>query len=128
MIGKIDFAYAGDLDYKPVLDKLAVPEVAPAEVGKAILAFVERIEAHEGFTAAMLEHEATAWMTALGWDKGNAFMILRVAISGRTSSPELFPTMEVLGKEITRRRLRMAAAALAAAPKPPQPPKPQSLT
>ena len=118
VIAKIDFVYAGDLDYKPVLGELAVPEVAPADVGKALLAFVERFEAREGFTAAMLDEEATAWLAGLGWPKKSAFMVLRVATSGRTQSPELFPTMEVLGKEITRRRLRMAAAALAAIPKP----------
>jgi glutamyl-tRNA synthetase len=50
-------------------------------------------------------------------------MALRVAISGRTASPELFPTMEVLGKEMTRRRLRRAAEALAAAPAPAAAPK-----
>jgi glutamyl-tRNA synthetase len=36
-------------------------------------------------------------------------MLLRVAVTGRTTSPPLFATMEVLGKEITRRRLRRAA-------------------
>ena len=54
----------------------------------------------------------------------NAFMVLRVAISGRTSSPELFPTMEVLGKEITRRRLRKPRRRSRAMPKPAQPEAP----
>jgi glutamyl-tRNA synthetase len=34
---------------------------------------------------------------------------LRLAISGRKATPPLFDTMVVLGKEITRRRLRRAA-------------------
>ena len=122
--GKIDFVYAGDLDYKPVLAEMVVPEVAPADVAAALLAFVERFETREGFTVAMLEEESTAWLAGLGWQKKHAFMLLRLAISGRTTSPDLFPTMEVLGKEITRRRLREAARALLAPPPPaPKPPK-----
>ena len=38
-----------------------------------------------------------------------AFMLLRLAVTGRKASPPLFETMAVLGKEITRRRLRRAA-------------------
>jgi glutamyl-tRNA synthetase len=117
-LGKVDFLYAGDLDYKPVIAELAVPDVAPHDVAKALVAFVERFEAREGFTAAMLDEEAKLWVLGLGWKPKHAFMVLRVAISGRSASPELFPTMEVLGKEMTRRRLRRAAEALAALPKP----------
>ena len=116
-MGKVDFLFAGDLDFKPVLGEFAVPDVVPAAVAEALLAFVERFEAREGFTVAMLEEEATAWLASLGWQKKHAFMVLRVATSGRTSSPDLFPTMAVLGKELTRRRMREAAKALAAAPK-----------
>jgi glutamyl-tRNA synthetase len=36
-------------------------------------------------------------------------MLLRLAITGRKASPPLFETMEVLGKELSRRRLRQAA-------------------
>ena len=40
-------------------------------------------------------------------------MLLRVAVTGRKASPPLFETMAVLGKEITRRRLRRAAEVVA---------------
>ena len=42
-------------------------------------------------------------------------MLLRLAVTGRKASPPLFETMEVLGKEITRRRLRRAAELVAQA-------------
>jgi glutamyl-tRNA synthetase len=42
-------------------------------------------------------------------------MLLRLAVTGRKASPPLFDTMAVLGKEITRRRLRTAAQVLAKA-------------
>jgi len=92
-----------------------VPEVAPGDVAKALLAYVERFEGRVGWTKEMLEAEATAWVTQLGWKTKHAYMLLRVAITGRTATPPLFETMAVLGKEITRRRLRRAAEAVAKA-------------
>ncbi len=47
-----------------------------------------------------------------GWKAGDLFMPVRVAVTGRTASPGLFETMEVLGKELCRRRLRRAAELL----------------
>jgi glutamyl-tRNA synthetase len=113
-----EYFFAGDVDLTPVLGDMAVPEVAPAEVGKALAAFVERFEAREGWAAATLEEEARAWAEATGWKTKHAFMVLRLAVTGRKASPPLFDTMAVLGKEITRRRLRRAAEVLAAAPAP----------
>jgi len=103
-----DFFFSGDLDYAPVLADMAVPDVLPADVAKALLAYVERFEAR-GFDTATLEEEARAWCEALGWKAKHAFMLLRLAVSGRAQSPPLFETMSVLGKETTRRRLRRAA-------------------
>jgi glutamyl-tRNA synthetase len=40
------------------------------------------------------------------------FMPVRVAVTGRTATPGLFDTMAVLGKELCRRRLRLAMDAL----------------
>lgn len=112
LIPATEFLFSGDLDYAPVAAELAVPEVAPAEVAKALLAYVERVEAQVGWTRQMLEDAAAAWCTELGWKTKHAFMLLRVAVTGRTATPPLFETMAVLGKEITRRRLRRAAEAI----------------
>jgi len=109
VIPATEFLFSGDLDYAPVLGELAVPEVAPGDVAKALLAYVERFEARVGWTKQMLEDEANAWCTELGWKTKHAFMLLRVAVTGRTATPPLFETMVALGKEITRRRLRRAA-------------------
>jgi len=109
LIPATEFLFSGDLDYAAVAAELAIPEVAPAEVGKALAAYVERFEARIGWTKQMLEEEANAWVTQLGWKTKHAFMLLRVAVTGRTATPPLFETMVVLGKEVTRRRLRRAA-------------------
>lgn len=40
------------------------------------------------------------------WHVGKYFMVTRVAITGKTATPPLFETMEVLGKQKTLRRLK----------------------
>jgi glutamyl-tRNA synthetase len=112
LIPAIEYFYSGDLDYTPVLADMKIPDVAPAEVAKALLDFIEKIEAREGFTGAVLEDEARKWTDALGWKAKHSFMLLRFAVTARKASPPLFETMSVLGKEITRRRLRRAAEAI----------------
>ncbi len=110
-----EFLFSGDLDYAAVSEQMRVPDVAPNAVGKALIALVERYDAKDEFSVEMLEQETTAWYTELGWQKGHALTLLRLAITARRASPPMFETMAVLGKEISRRRLRQAAALLSKA-------------
>ncbi len=123
-IGVTEFFFTGDLDYAAVTTHFAIPDVAPKEVAKAVLELVEKYEAREGWEAKTLDEVTQAWVTALGWKTKHAFMLLRVAVTGRTTSPGLFETMGVLGKEITRRRLRKAAEVIAKLPAPAAAPAP----
>ena len=109
-----EFFFAGDLDYAPVLAEMKIPDVDGPATGAGLLALVDRLEARDGWDAKLLEEEARAWCEAQGWKSKHAFMLLRLAVTGRKASPGLFDTMAVLGKELTRRRLRMAADAVAA--------------
>ena len=52
---------------------------------------------------------------ASAWPAKDLYMTVRVAVTGRTATPPLFETLGVLGKEVTRRRLRRAAEALKSA-------------
>jgi glutamyl-tRNA synthetase len=115
LIPQTDYFFTGDLDYKPFLSQLVVPGVEPKAVAEALLGFVDRFEARDGFAAAMLEEEARKWAEGLGWKPKQAFPLLRIAIAARDKTPPLFETMAVLGKELTRRRLRRAAEAVAGA-------------
>jgi glutamyl-tRNA synthetase len=108
-IPSAEYFFAGDLDYSHVVAQMTLPDVAPADLKKALLDLVERFEAKDGFSKEMLEEVARAWVEANGYNSGKAFMLLRIAVTGRTASPPLFDVMAVLGKEITRRRLRRAA-------------------
>jgi glutamyl-tRNA synthetase len=109
VIPAIEYFFSGDLDYSAVLPQMTIPEVAGNDLKKALLDLVERIEAKDGFSKEILEEVARGWVEANGWNSGKAFMLLRIAVTGRTASPPLFDVMAVLGKEITRRRLRRAA-------------------
>jgi glutamyl-tRNA synthetase len=113
LIPAIEYFFTGDLDYAAVLDKMVVPDVAPEQISEALLEFVEKFEARDGYTAPILEEEGRKWAESRGWKTKHAFMLLRLAVTGRTASPPLFDTMAALGKEITRRRLRRAAAVIA---------------
>ncbi|HEY4241186.1 MAG TPA: glutamate--tRNA ligase [Kofleriaceae bacterium] len=104
------WAFQGDLDYTPVAKELAVPDVAPADVAKGLLAYVERFEGKAGFDGKVLEEEGRLWAEGLGWKPKHAFMLLRVAATGRTASPPVFDTMAAIGKELVRRRMRQCAA------------------
>jgi glutamyl-tRNA synthetase len=104
-----EYFFSGDLDYAPLLTDMSVTNVPPADVAKALLAFVEKFEARDGWSAEALEQDMTAWTQATGWSVGQAKGLLRLAVTGRKSSPEISQVMAALGKEITRRRLRKAA-------------------
>ncbi len=112
VIPATEYFFSGDLDYAPVLADMMVPDVAPADIAKGLLDYVERFEARNGFDKEMLEEVARQWAEATGWKTKHAFMLLRLAATGRKASPPLFDTMSVLGKEITRRRMRQAADAI----------------
>jgi glutamyl-tRNA synthetase len=64
------------------------------------------------FEVASLEaafHQLTA---SEGWKVGDLFMVIRVALTGRTATPPLFETMVALGYERTLSRLAHALARL----------------
>ena len=46
------------------------------------------------------------------WHRGQFFMMIRLAVTGRKATPPLFETMSVIGKDIVLRRLEMVKAKL----------------
>ena len=63
-------------------------------------------------TDSLTEALRAALIDGLGLKPRVAFAPLRVAISGRTVSPPLFESMEVLGRASTLRRLNALRASL----------------
>jgi glutamyl-tRNA synthetase len=92
----------------------AVEEAAAAkqlgEAGQAVLsAALAALEAIDPWTTATLDAGLNAALVeGLELKPGKAFAPLRVAVTGRTVSPPLFESMEILGREKSLARLRAA--------------------
>jgi glutamyl-tRNA synthetase len=99
-------------------DAFAVDEAAAAKVFKPDAAAVldEAIEAVDSvpeFTAVSLEAELKArLLDKLGLKPRVAFGPVRVAVTGRTVSPPLYESMELLGRDVSGERLRAARQAI----------------
>jgi glutamyl-tRNA synthetase len=113
LVPATEYFFSGDLDYASVIAEMTVPSADGAAVGAALAQLVERIDQLGDWDATQLEDQGRAWCAELGWKPKHGFMLLRLAVTGRKASPPLFDTMVVLGKELTRRRLRLAAEAVA---------------
>jgi len=104
------FFFIDDLDYDPALLIGKGMDRARAEAGlQQTLAVLEPLEPWE---AATIELPMRALAAELGLKAGQLFGTVRVAITGRTISPPLFETMEVLGRARTIARIREALARL----------------
>ncbi|MCG8424677.1 MAG: glutamate--tRNA ligase [Proteobacteria bacterium] len=108
-----EYFFSGDLDYSSVADKLKIGDVAKKDVSKAILTLIERYEAMPAWTAENLEQTSRAYCEETGYKTKHVFMLLRLLVTGRKASPPLFDTMAVVGKDLTRRRLRLGAQFIA---------------
>ncbi|HUS63342.1 MAG TPA: glutamate--tRNA ligase, partial [Kofleriaceae bacterium] len=104
-----EFFFAHDVDHAAVAAELAIPDVKGPDLGKALLELIEVYDALPDFTAKPLEEASRAFGDARGWKAKHLFMVLRLGVTGRKASPPLFDTMEVLGKELCRHRLRKLA-------------------
>lgn len=83
------------------------PEVVEGALTAALDALAEVRVSDE----AAIEERLTALVAELGLkNRGQLFMILRAALTGRTVSPPLFSTMRVLGQETCVARLAAARA------------------
>ncbi|MBI3947928.1 MAG: glutamate--tRNA ligase [Armatimonadetes bacterium] len=105
------FFFAGDLDYAEA-PPLAPKNQTPAEAAKMLTAALEILDAERDMDADALDARLRTLADEKGWKARELFMMLRIAITGRTVSPPLFETLRAVGREITRRRLRQAAALL----------------
>ena len=102
--------FVGDVTYDDAARrKLVARDMTPPQTAKALRLLVEdHLDPLMEWTAARIEEAVGAWCTSRDLEPKQVFMSIRVAVTGRTATPPLFDTMEVLGKEICRRRLRSA--------------------
>lgn len=108
------FFFVGEVSYDAeALEKL-IPKGCSASEAVQILESLleERLDPLLEWRKEMLEEKLRQFAAERGLAPRDLFMSVRVAVTGRTATPPLFETMEVLGKEICRRRLRKAAQVL----------------
>lgn len=101
------FYFSGDLDYTGV-SELVPKKRTPAETAKMLGRVLEILDAQPRFETEPLDTQLHALMEESGWKARELFMTLRVAVTGRAVSPPLLESMQVIGREITRRRVRQA--------------------
>jgi glutamyl-tRNA synthetase len=80
---------------------------------EALKAAAERLSSLESFDHDVLEDTLRHLAGDLGLKTGQLFGLLRVATTGRSATPPLFDTMEVLGQERCLKRIRIAIEKLA---------------
>ena len=109
-VGMLGFLFVDDdafeLDADAVAKAMGAAESVPA-LDAALGALASVAQWHADAIKDALE---VALIGGLGLKPRNAYAPLRVAITGRTVSPPLFESMELLGRERSMARLRRAAA------------------
>jgi glutamyl-tRNA synthetase len=108
-----DTQVAGLYDTEALLPK----NRSPADVAAAVASARDLLAAltDADFAADVLEARCRTAAEELGWKAGDFFRPLRVAVTGRTVSPPLFGSMELLGREPVLARLDAAIGRLSAA-------------
>ncbi len=94
---------------KPSLDPaLLLSGKTKEEVETPLNMFIFRIDKLKDWKKENLEKEGRETAKEVGLKDGDLFMLLRIALTGKTVTPPLFETMVVLGKEETLDRLQTA--------------------
>lgn len=102
-----NFFFSGDLTNYDVTT--LVPKGKTNEFTAEVLSdIMDRWEAMDGWTVQGLHDVADGYLKEKSLKPKDVFMPVRIAITGTKESPPLFETVEVLGKEIVRRRMRLA--------------------
>jgi glutamyl/glutaminyl-tRNA synthetase len=109
--------FSGDLEYKDRLADL-IPKGRTAKDTQTLLNEIsDALDAIRGpYVRAAIEPVLGGFVEKSGWKKGELFKTMRVVVSGATVSPGgVDEMMEAMGKELVRRRIRLAVEALKAA-------------
>jgi len=106
-VDMLEFLVVDDAAF--TVDEAAAAKQLGTEQQPTLAAAVAALEALAEWTAAALEQALRAALVeGLGLKPKFAFGPVRVAVTGRTVSPPLFESMEILGRERSLARLRAA--------------------
>jgi glutamyl-tRNA synthetase len=102
---------------EPAIDRAAfaaAKKMSEADVRDALALQLDLLGAVERFDKDALEARLKDAAAGRGWKVGDFLMCLRLAITGKTATPPLLESMEILGREACIGRVRAAVAALGA--------------
>jgi len=85
-----------------------IPQKGDGEMAVKVLSRAREVLANTEFKHDALDQALRAAAQDLGIKAGQMFQPIRVAVCGRKNAPPLFETLEVLGREVTLRRLEQA--------------------
>ncbi|MBI3268691.1 MAG: glutamate--tRNA ligase [Planctomycetes bacterium] len=105
-----DFFFADRVEYEAGL--LVPKKLEPARAVEGLRTFVQAYAAMAAPVATEIDREGRAIAERLGWKVGDLFMMLRVAVTGKTATPPLCETMVALGKDKVAARLDEAVRKL----------------
>lgn len=105
-VGMMGFLFAGQ-DFEP--EQASADKALGEDANPVLNAAIESLEPLTEWTTAAIESALKeAVVEGLGIKPRKAFAPVRVAVTGRTVSPPLFESMELLGRETSLRRIRAA--------------------
>ena len=109
-----EFFFVDDVEYDPTaLPKMVAKNHTAPQTAKAFRLLLENdLDPILEWEAEKIEEAVRGFCEENDWPPKELFMPVRVALTGRTATPPLFETMEVLGKARCRSRLRRAIETL----------------
>jgi glutamyl-tRNA synthetase len=114
----VDFLFTPD----PVIDETSWDATMTTEYARPLLADAVAAYEHVEWTHEMLKTTLENVMADYDIKLGKAQAPVRVAVTGRTVGPPLFESLEVMGRDESLRRMRVALTSIAAADIPSGPP------
>jgi len=101
--GMIDFFFRDRIEAEPA--DLVPRQRSREEAAQALQALSAELSQTEPWTSESIAAAVDRVATLLGWKRGETFMLLRVVETGRTVTPPLTESMEVLGKDAAVQRV-----------------------
>jgi len=101
-----DFFFVEELP--PYDTALLIPQKGDLAMAKKALERAREVLAHADFNHQALDQALRTAAKDMGLKPGQMFWPIRVAVTGRTASPPLFETLEVLGRETALKRIEVA--------------------
>jgi glutamyl-tRNA synthetase len=113
-----DAAFVLDYFFRdpPQFDEKARTKFLGKAAAEVLAGFAELVREAPDFRPAPLEERFLAWVEERGYKMKDVAQPARVALTGRAASPGLFEVMEILGRELSVKRLERGVELANSAP------------